>query len=198
MLSKHIFSQRQSLFVAAGIAVCGLGTVSQSANALSIRFLNQTGTNYDYVVDVESTDMWSTTDLIEFSGLLDIDGATITAPGPESTGPATTFFRLDSFDSDSVTFMPNFDWGGGLSGTLGRLSITSDSTAGPMSVSFAGFSATNIPGPVNAVVNPPINPPNSNSVPFEFSPGLGLILSGTLLGGLKLRSKFGKKEEINF
>ncbi len=192
MLSKHTFLPTKSLFMAAGIAACGLAAVQQSANALNIS-LDSSGAppNYVYSVSLETDEEFNVGETIAFSGMSDVTSASA-APG----------FSIVSSDATSVVFgadlaFPNAFVPGP---SIGNFSISSTAPIGTIAwatdASGSGLKTDSIDGPLAVVAPPP--PPTSAAVPFEFSPGLGLILSGTLFGALKLRSKFGKKEEISF
>ena len=183
MLSKHTFLPTKSLFMAAGIAACSLAAVQQSANALTI---TTTLGPTDYVYDI-STDAETLTpgDTIEFSGLLAVTeviaptGFTGSAPG------STVTFTVDAGE----IFLPGT--------ALGSFTIKSPAVPGESGETI-GFAATSLTTPIleGNIAGLPLRGPAA--VPLEFSPGLGLILSGTLFGALKLRSKFSQKEEINF
>ena len=183
MLSKQILSQTKSLFMAAGIAACSLAAVSQAANAITIQFVNTTAnpdgvnTDYNYQLIVGSDDGWTTSDTFDFTNLVDVNGISL-------NGSADSFFDPNGFTTTTASFVPAFNLPSALAGPLGTFTISSTAFPGTVGASFLGVNAT------------PTGP--ASTVPFEFSPGLGLILSGTLLGALKLRSKFGKKAEINF
>ena len=185
MLSKHTFLPTKSLFIAAGIAACGLAAVQQSASAISVTLTSPGPSNYEYSVTTDPMEFLLMGDTLSFTGLSGVIGATAPA------GFAS------SFTSDSVTFTAQTVFGNS-GGTFTISPFTIESPAALNTVAFSIDSTTGgasdfIDGPFEAVLPPP-----SAAIPFEFSPGLGLILSGTLFGALKLRSKFGKKEEISF
>ena len=192
MLSKHTFLPTKSLFIAAGIAACGLAAVQQSANALNIS-LDSSGAppNYVYSVDLEAGESFAIGETIAFSGMSDVTSAS-----------AATGFSIVSSDTTSVVFEALLPFPNGFAPgpSIGNFSISSTAPIGTIAwatdASGSGLKTDSIDGPLAVVAPPP--PPTSAAVPFEFSPGLGLILSGTLFGALKLRSKFGKKEEISF
>ncbi|MGK7952429.1 MAG: hypothetical protein AB4368_27480 [Xenococcaceae cyanobacterium] len=184
MLSKHKFLSTKSLLVAAGIATCGLASIQQSANAIALNFLNKVGDNYTYELEVfgqESVDPGYT---LEFSGMTGVISNSV-------SDFASLFFEATSTTDSTAIFTAT----GGIapSGTLTLPTFTIESTSQPDQVNWDFLDSGG-----NPIAGDFIDGPAIASVPFEFSPGLGLILSGTLLGALKLRSKFGKKAEINF
>ncbi len=193
MLSKHTFLPTKSLFIAAGIAACGLAAVQQSATALSISLQGGApsgGSPFSYVYDIGleagETINNSPASTLVFNGLDGVQTASF-SDGDFTVVSTSTSVTLTSTISGTNTF--------GLT-DLGDLTITSNNAPGTVSwtsTTTGGISTAPISGPVSATLPPP-----SAAIPFEFSPGLGLILSGTLFGALKLRSKFGKKEEISF
>lgn len=182
MLSNRTFLPTKSLFVAAGIAACGLAVAQQSANALSVNFAGQTGTSYDYTLTIQDGETLSPGDTVAFNGLTEVTGG--------SVAPTLSFFFDPPSTTSSSALFTATGTSGGLSGTIGTFTIESTALPDFVDASING----GVPAPV---LGPAVASPTS-SVPFEFSPGLGLFLSGTIFGALKLRSKFGKKEEINF
>ena len=179
MLSKHTFLPTKSLFIAAGIAACGLAAAQQSANALSLNFLGQSGNNYNYELEVVGGDSIAMGDTLDFSGMTQVTGNSV-------SNLAAAFFTATGTTDTTATFTAVGDLAP-VSGTFSLATFSIESTAVPDSVNWVlGSAGSSITGPA------------ISSVPFEFSPGLGLILSGTLFGALKLRSKFSQKEQINF
>lgn len=190
MLSKRTFLPTKSLFVAAGIAACGLAAVQQSANALDISFDTQSGQDYKYGIVIGGTESVETGDVFTFNGLSGVIGNSITGGTALDTRLSAT-----GFTPTSATFTALQDFGNvGFPVTFSELVITS--TDDPGTVSWTGESNL-APFSFSGTINGPAVVPSA-AVPFEFSPGLGLFLSGTIFGALKLRSKFGKKEELNF
>ena len=195
MLSKHTFLPTKSLFMAAGIAACGLATVGQSANALSVNLKTSPTPPPDYVYDIslEAGEEISSSpaSTLVFTGL---DGVT------NASFDSGTFNV--AFNSTSVTLTSTIDVDFFLPGGLDLGDLTISSAVIPGTVSWVtdttglGTKTATVAGP--AFVPPPPPTGGGGAVPFEFSPSLGLILSGTLFGALKLRSKFSQKEEINF
>ncbi|MDJ0688914.1 MAG: hypothetical protein QNJ41_10420 [Xenococcaceae cyanobacterium MO_188.B32] len=184
MLSKHTFLPTKGLFMAAGIAACGLATVGQSANALNISFTdNAPFFTYDITVEANENITAGVT-TVTFNNLDDVSlpsfsDATLNIFDVTSSG--NNFIQLTA--QSNLTFPASFN-----AGSLTFLSST------PV-VTNAILWSTNATGVANTTFASIDGPA---AVPFEFSPGLGLILSGTLFGALKFRSKFSQKEEINF
>ncbi|MGK7935375.1 MAG: hypothetical protein AB4206_06170 [Xenococcaceae cyanobacterium] len=200
MLSKHTFLPTKSLFIAAGIAACGLAAVQQSASALTLTLENAgtAGPTYEYSF---STDMGGAIGPAQGFTILatGIDPGSVIVP---QFDPGTGVLE-DSFDFDvqptSISFS---NISGNIIGSNEVLVPFTFTSTDPLNSTVAWTTDAAFGTPTSTTITAPlagpILPPPSAAIPFEFSPGLGLILSGTLFGALKLRSKFGKKEEISF
>ena len=140
---------------------------SAPAVALEFSFENQTGNNYTYTVTLDGDDSLGLGDQLILTNLSGVNAASANNP-----------YSLTGFNTTSANFLVNTPTNGATNLT-GVISLTStDSLDGLNYLAF--YTNNGTPDFISGTIS-------STSVPFEFSPGWGLMLVAGSFGLRRLQ-----------
>ena len=160
----NIMNKISTFLTLSSLTLVGSFIASAPAAALDFSLENQTGNDYTYTVTLDADDSLGIGDQLILTNLSGVTAASASSP-----------YTLGGFDETSANFSVDTATSGAANLT-GVISLTSpDSLAGLEYQAF--FTDNGTPSVANGSVS-------SAAVPFEFSPGLGIIL---LAGGFGLR-----------
>lgn len=155
----------RNLLTISSIAISSIVSIQTNAEAITVSLDGGTpsGNVYNYSITLDNNESLDTFDTLVFLDLADVTNATASSP-----------FQNDGFGSEDANFSVTANTNG--SQTLSNvIQITSNAPVGI--VNYDLF--TNSGSFSNTVLGPSTT---ATSVPFEFSPSLGLLLMGSVFG----------------
>ena len=154
-----------SIFAFSSLTFANFLFLGTSAEAFDFALENQTGNDYTYTINLEANDSLDIGDQLILTNLSGVTAASASNP-----------YSLDGFDTTSANFSVNTNTNGAATLT-GVISLTSPDSLDNIDYQ-AFFNDNGTPSQANGTLN------NTAAVPFEFSPGLGIML---ILGSLGIR-----------